>query len=177
MVRSLAHNRACWLVFGVLVGVAAVVAGRLLLETPVYATATHGVDSFAIATGELDEGLEAIYFLDFLTGELKAAVLNVRNGKFLCTYAYANIPKDLGLDQVKNPRYLMVTGTADMRRGSGPYRLGRGIVYISELNSGAVAAYAIPWDPGSYSRQIPVNGTFVPLDRIKFRDVEVRQTY
>jgi hypothetical protein len=177
MVSSLARSRAGWLALGIVVGVIAVVAFRLLPQTPVFATATHGQDSFAIATGFVDEGLEAVYFLDFLTGELKASIINYRTGKFICRYSYTNIPKDLGLEQVKNPRYLMVTGSIDLQRGSGPFRLGRGVVYISELNTGAVAAYAIPWDATTYAQGRPVDGTFVPLDRIKFRDVEVRQTY
>ena len=33
---------------------------------PLHATATQGVDKFAIATGLVKNGVEAIYFLDFL---------------------------------------------------------------------------------------------------------------
>ena len=39
---------------------------------PLHATATHGLDKFAIATGLVDDSVEALYFLDFLTGDMRA---------------------------------------------------------------------------------------------------------
>ena len=42
----------------------------------------NGIDKFAIATGLVDNTVEALYFLDFLTGDMRAAVINPKNGKF-----------------------------------------------------------------------------------------------
>ena len=44
-------------------------------QTPLHATATDRSDTFAIATGAVDDDTEAVYFLDFLTGDLRAVVL------------------------------------------------------------------------------------------------------
>src|SRR5215211_4740714 len=51
-------------------------------NVPLHAAATHGIDKFAIATGLVDNTVEALYFLDFLTGDMRAAVINPTTGKF-----------------------------------------------------------------------------------------------
>ena len=50
-------------------------------SVPLHASATHGLERFAIATGLVDERVEALYFLDYLTGDLRAAVINPKTGK------------------------------------------------------------------------------------------------
>ena len=62
--------------------------------------------------------VEAVYFLDFLTGDLRAAALSKQTGKFHAFYQY-NVNNDLGVDASKSPRYMMVTGVADLRRTAG----------------------------------------------------------
>ena len=54
--------------------------------------------------------------LDYLTGDLKAAVVNLQTGKFT-SFFESNVQADLGTGTTKNPRYVMVTGRAAMRRG------------------------------------------------------------
>ena len=104
------------------------------------ATATHGTDSVIMCTGEVDVGIEAVYILDVVTGELKGGVLNVRSGKFSTAYSYSDVAKDLHADGVKNPKYLMVTGEAQASQGFGSNgRFGRSVLYIAEVNSGCVA--------------------------------------
>ena len=58
-------------------------------SVPLHATATHGIDKFAIATGLVDNSVEALYFLDFLTGDMRAAVINPKTGKFNCVLTRA----------------------------------------------------------------------------------------
>ena len=41
---------------------------------------------FAIATGLVDDELEAVFILDFLTGSLKCAVLSTSTGKFTSAF-------------------------------------------------------------------------------------------
>ena len=44
-------------------------------HTPLHAVSTDRGETYAIATGPVDNEVEAVYFLDFLTGDLGAIVL------------------------------------------------------------------------------------------------------
>ena len=158
---------------GMIVGavVAANVAG-LWPQISVHATATHGQENFAIATGPIGIDVEAVYILDYLTGELKAAALNLQTGKFM-SFFERNITKDLSAGTGKNPRYLMVTGMADMRKG-GQGQLGSSVVYIAEFTSGQIVAYALPWTMSRAQALDTFKGEFFPLDGMKFRATAIR---
>src|SRR6185369_8202939 len=111
-----AQSRPAWLAAGVALGlVIGLNVSGLWPNVPLHATATQGLDKFAICTGLVDDNVEAIYFLDFLTGDLRAAVINPKTGKFNSFYT-RNIAQDFGAVN-KNARYLVVTGFADMPRG------------------------------------------------------------
>jgi hypothetical protein len=189
MSGMLRRLRGVWLIAGVLI--AAVGGGFLsnqLFHAPgssseanpleagflkavsVGATATHGNDSVIMCTGEVDIGVEAVYLLDVVTGELKGGVLNTRTRQFMTSYTYSDVAKDLHADAVKNPKYLMVTGEAQMAGGYGNNnRVGRSVVYIAEVNSGWVACYAAPWDPGRANAATRTSVQLVLMDRVPFR--------
>ena len=169
MARAIFGSHVLWLLVGLALGLA---GAGYWPSTPLHAVATDRFDTFAIATGPVDEKAEAVFFLDFLTGDLRAAVMN-QYGKFTAFYQY-NIMADLGVEQGKNPRYLMVTGMNDIRRGAARMRPGRSIVYVAEINSGACAAYAIPWSPESWSTGQLIRANMIPLDATKFRTAAVR---
>jgi hypothetical protein len=176
--------RGVWLIAGVLI--AAVGGGFLsnqLFHAPgssseanpleagflkavsVGASATHGTDSVIMCTGGVDVGIEGVYVLDVVTGELKGGVLNIRTGKFITAYSYSDVAKDLHADGVKNPKYLMVTGEAQSTQGFGANgRFGRSVVYIAEVNSGYVACYGVPWNPGRATANNIQRLPFVLLD-------------
>lgn len=140
----------------------------------VNATATQSHDNFVVATGMVGKGLEAVFFLDFLTGDLKATVVDERRGGFNAFYEY-NIAADFNLGTVKNPKYLMVTGLALDARGRGAgSQLGQSIVYIVEATSGQVAAYGLPWSPSHAASGKPQRGTFIPLAKSSLRNTFVR---
>ena len=61
-------------------------------------------------------GVEALYFLDFLTGDMRAAVINPKTGKFNSFFT-RNIASDFG-GAGRNSGYLMVTGSVNMPRGT-----------------------------------------------------------
>jgi hypothetical protein len=143
-------------------------------NVPLHATATHGFDNFAIATGFIDNEIEALYFLDFLTGDLKAAVLNQRTGDFGAMFHY-NVAKDFaGVAGTKSPRYLMVTGQANIPRGKAGYQLGNSAIYIAEANSAQLVAYLLPWNSSLHAAGKPQQGTFVPVGRLQLRTAVVR---
>lgn len=143
-------------------------------SVPLHATATHGQENFAIATGPVDSEVEAIYFLDFLTGDLKAAVLYPRLGK-LNAFFTGNVVADFGGLQTKNPKYLLVTGQAQIPRGRANFQYANSIVYVAEATTGQVACYTIPWNSAKAAQNAPQAGNFVMLDKKPFRTALIRE--
>ena len=139
-----------------------------------HATATQGHDNFVIATGMIDDGLEAFYFLDFLTGDLKATVISERGPGFNAYYEY-NIAADFNMGAVKNPKFLMVTGVArGMSSGGAAGRLGESVLYVVEATTGHLVAYGLPWNQSLHASNKGQRGTFVPVGRAMLRTEFVR---
>jgi len=141
-------------------------------SVPLHASATHGIDKFAIATGLVDNGVEALYFLDFLTGDMRAAVINPKTGRFNSFYT-RNIALDFG-GAGRNSGYLLVTGSADMPRGTAQFQFARSVVYVAEASTGVVAAYTIPWNSSLQAAGRTQYGEFQLLDVKPFRTAFVR---
>lgn len=160
-------NRLIWLALGLVGGIA---AACLWPQTPLHAVATDRIETFAMATGPVDEEVEAVYFLDFLTGDLRAVVLGKQNNKFQAFFA-GNVMQPMGLEPAKKPKFLMVTGLADMRRGGTGLSVqpGRALVYVAEVTSGKVAAFAIPWSPSMRAPGQIITQKLVPIDMTRFR--------
>lgn len=169
MIDRFAHSRPVWLVAGIVLGLA---AGGLFPHAPLHATATDRQESFAIATGNVEAGIDAIYMLDFLTGDLRAAVLNPNNRAFTSTFMH-NVMADLKVEQGKSPRYLMVTGNADLRP-TGQVQWGGSVLYVAELSSGNMAVYGMPWNPAALNRPLNPQSPLVLLQVVPFRTTAVR---
>jgi hypothetical protein len=166
-------GRPAHLLLGIMLGlIVGLNVQGLWPNVPLHATATQGLDRFAIATGLVDDGVEALYFLDFLTGDLRASVINPKTGKFNSLFV-RNIAADFG-GVTKNPRYLIVTGLADMPRGRANFQYAKSIVYVAEATSGQVAAYTIPWNSSLQAAGQSQHGVFEPLDRMQFRTAVLR---
>jgi hypothetical protein len=176
MFRSLMRNGVAWLAVGVVVGAVLTGSGlRISWETPLHAVATDRQENFAVATGWIDQDMEGVFFMDFLTGNLKAAVLNAKAGKFTAFYEQ-NILADLGVQPDKNPKFLMVTGGAALPTLPGGKRMGNSVVYIVEVTSGRAVAYAIPWVSGTSARGGPIGTSpLIKLDVAQFRGAAVRE--
>lgn len=148
-------------------------AGLSLPELKAHATASAAHDNFVVATGYVEDGTEGLFFLDFLTGDLKGAVLNNRGPGFNAYYQY-NIAQDFAAGAVKNPKYLMVTGGArDMGGGAGG-RLARTVLYVVEATSGQMVVYALPYNRTAQSARKVQRGTFIPLAKASLRTEFVR---
>lgn len=169
MYLAFVRSRFFWLALGVVAGL--FVSG-LMPYAPLHAVGNDRGDTFAIATGPLDEEVEAIYFLDFLTGDLRAAALNPRMGRFNAFFQF-NILQPMQIDVSKNPKFSMITGGADLRRGTG-IPLGRSVVYIAESTTGMVGAFATPWDRSVANSNKPITATLRMLDVRPFRTAAVR---
>ena len=90
---------------------------QLLPLAPLHAVATDRQDMLALATGEVEPGVEAVFVLDFLSGDLRAGILNPETHTFTATY-FRNIVADLKVETGKTPRYLIVTGGVYLRTKS-----------------------------------------------------------
>jgi hypothetical protein len=124
-------------------------AGKIAFpETILNATATHGGRTMAMATGPIDGGVEGLFVLDFITGELQCSVLHPRSGQVGGLYRH-NVVQDLGVEIGKQPSYLMVTGIANFRTAGGNLRPAETVVYVADENTGNFAAYMLPWNRGA----------------------------
>lgn len=160
MTRTLFTRSSLMLAAGLVVGLslsAAATVGSLaawgyfeqgkvqLLERQLHALATHGADSMALATGFIDEGVEGIFILDFITGDLTCQVLNSRFGTLGGVFKQ-NVVQDLGVEQGKQPKYLIVTGGLETRQNISNLRPAKSIVYVADSNTGRYVAYMLPWN-------------------------------
>ena len=116
-------NHTALLVLGVVLGAILTAGWHGAAGIPqARAVATHGSDNFAIATGLIDNQIEALYFLDFLTGDLRGTIVNRRNAAFSSYFEY-NILRDFqGIGDP--PRFLMVTGQADIPQSARKIQIG-----------------------------------------------------
>jgi hypothetical protein len=142
--------------------------GAFLPHTPLHGVATDRTETYIIATGFLDSDVEAVFFLDCLTGDLLAAVLGKATGGFTAFYRY-NVLQDLQVDPTKNPHFLMVTGLADLRTGGNRTYTGASVVYVAETTTGKIAAYAVPWDRSRWNARTPMQDMLRPVGIMSLR--------
>ena len=124
----------------------------------IHAMTSQADDSFAACTVPLAGGTEGFFILDFLTGDISGGVINPMTSTFGATFRY-NVLNDLGFQpgQVKNPKFLLVAGQVEMRRGRTP--MAPAVLYVTDGASGTTAAYGIPFS----SQRGAVGGVAVPL--------------
>ena len=168
MARSRQYRWLIVLGIGLLGGL---ILGGIWPHTPLYAVANDRVDTFAMATGPLDADIEAVYFLDFLTGDLTAVVLGKQPNTWT-GYFHTNVSEDLAVDSQRNPKFMMVTGVVALRRGGGSRQQpSSAMCYVAEITSGRVAAYAVPWSPNLYLSGQVQSGPLVKAGATRFRQV------
>jgi hypothetical protein len=170
MVPASARQKFVWVSIGLILGL---VAGGLWPDSPAHAVATAQMESFAVCTAPIDEDGEAIFFLDYLTGDLTAAVLHPTNGKFTAVFK-TNVVSTLGVDANKSPKFLLVSGGMNFRSRAGGNTWASSAIYVAELTSGKVAAYGIPWNRTFRNNISPVAAQLTLLDQYQFRVVEIR---
>jgi hypothetical protein len=122
----------------------------VLAELKLKAMASHGSDTFAIATGPVDDDVEGLYTLDFLTGDLSCFVVNARNGAFGGLFK-TNVAAMMGAEKGKKPNYLMVTGQINAVGNYGGARPAACLCYVVDANTGDVAAFSFPWTKAATS--------------------------
>ena len=140
-----------------------------------HASATDSSESFVVATGLVEVGVEAIFFLDALSGDLQCTVYNPRARQFNALFK-RNILADLQLEQGKRPQFLLVTGEISKGRYSDfGAQAASCLTYVVEANSGRFAAYAVPWNPNQFSRGQAQAGEMLLLQVGTARTAAVRE--
>jgi hypothetical protein len=190
MVRQL-FKQSTWMLFaglvmGLLVGVGMLLGtlatvrsfpagGVSLPETLLHASASHSGKSMAMATGLIDEEVEGLFTLDYLTGDLQCYVLNSRYPTQWSGMFKYNVIQDLGVEQGKDPNYVMVTGQAQFVRGTGTQTPAMCVLYVMDANSGNFAAYSLAWNRTMARQPQTQTGTLARLQTGKARMLELRQ--
>ncbi|HLJ09887.1 MAG TPA: hypothetical protein VKU82_01800 [Planctomycetaceae bacterium] len=160
-------NRVAWLAGGLIAGLA---IAYLWPHEPTYATTGDRDTQFSMVTvpvgtsaAGINDPIDGIFILDFLSGQLKGAVLSRQVGGFVSFY-YRDLSKDFGVDPEADPHYCMVTGYAQMPNQGG-FSMASGVLYVGELTSGKVAAYAFPWKETGTGGPVAL----VPLDSFPWK--------
>ena len=151
MPNPMSRNRVAWLAGGLFAGLA---IAYFCPHEPTYATTADRDEQFEIVTvpvgafvAGLNDPLDGVFVLDFLTGQLKGAVLNRQAGKFSSFYI-RDLAKDFEVPGNVSGRYCMASGYGSMNAAGG-IAYASGVLYVGEANSGKLIAYAFPWkDPG-----------------------------
>lgn len=156
-------SRTFWMVAGLVLGV---LVSQFWTFELAQATATDRSDQFAICVGPatIAEPSDAIYTLDFLTGDLKGAVLNRSSGKFT-QFFYRNILADFQLDPSVKAKFTIVAGNTLLNSGRGQ-SMAPTVIYVAELNSGRLNCYTFAARESQVV--LPVQ-TFIPVDGFPFR--------
>jgi hypothetical protein len=149
-------------------------AGPNVNELRLKAMAAQANDNFAVATGVIDDEVEGLYTLDFLTGDLQCYVVNPRNGA-LGGWFKTNVAKDLPPEGSKKANYLLVTGTIQVQGASGNQRPAGSLCYVVDGNSGNAAAYSFPWGKSMVAQGVQQMTPMITVGKWKTRTVGVRE--
>ncbi len=192
MTRAL-FNRSRWmfasgLAVGLLVGVGMMVGALSarwfdargvalpVAEMKLQAMATNSGQDFSMCTGPIAAGMEGVFFLDYLTGDLQCLVPNARTGSVGGAYKH-NIMADLNIEAgaAKKPQFLMVSGMAAFRANSGDPRPADCILYVADANSGNWVAYSLPWSRAIAATGAPQRSQLVKIGGGKARELLIRE--
>jgi hypothetical protein len=163
------NSRRSWLVVGFIVGYA---VASYWPHEPLQASTSDRNDKFAMVTAPLSLGNEGVFVLDFLTGRIWGAALGrSRNASLFLQVYHRNIAEDFKIDANAEPFYAISTGGAAIPNVRG-VQYASSALYVAEMNSGKVAAYAIPYQ--ITQQKIPVQ-PLVPIDFFSFREAIVTE--
>lgn len=142
--------------------------------TSLNATATDNGSTFIMATGQIDEAVEGVFFLDRTVGTLQCWVLSKNNGRFVGKFGYMNVFQDIGAVGEKNPSILMTTGVYHSAGGAGPgARPANCVVYVLNESTGQFAVYGVPWNAMMHGKAAPAVGAIALMNTGMTRDPEL----
>lgn len=160
-------SRLAWLALGVVIG------GGLTWAWPsqsASAFTSDRNDKFAVTSAPTGPTSEAVFVLDFLTGQIRGFALNRNANGYMWVYS-RSIAQDFGVDPNKPARYAMISGLAQPS-GRGGASYAPSYIYVAELSTGRIQPYAIPYrtQRGSTPTQL------IPVPGLQFAFAEPRET-
>jgi len=117
-------------------------------------------EQMAAATGPIDETVEGLFTLDFVSGDLRCFILYPRGpaaGNLGGIYQ-ANVIAGLGLDKAKSPKYMLLTGNVAFIQGGQQNRPALCVCYVVDCNTGAWGAYSLNYNQTLAGRGQPQQG-------------------
>ncbi|MBI1311850.1 hypothetical protein GC176_11205 [bacterium] len=163
-------RKLVWLALGFVAGLA---MATIWPHEPLQAVSSDRNEKFAIITTPVALDSEAVFVVDFLTGRLTGALLGRARGSgtAFINFYYRNLAEDFNVTAGGEPYYAVTAGGATIQ-GSAGSQWGQTALYIAELNSGRVGAYAIPYRIS----QVPTPPVpLFPIDNFPFREQNVTQ--
>jgi hypothetical protein len=109
-------------------------------------------DKVALATGQVADGTEGLYALDFASGDLFCWVLNPKAGAGFKAQYVTNVLEPLGLKKGEENDFLLTTGAIDnsgVPTGNNATRPANSVCYVADGNTGRVAGFTF-----YYSRNV-----------------------
>ncbi len=171
-------RKLVWLTLGFAAGLA---MASIWPHEPLQAASSDRNEKFAIITTPVGSGIgagigsgsEAVFVVDFLTGRLTGARLSrTRNsGTAFINFYYRNLAEDFQVNAGGDAFYAVTEGLAEIQGQRGT-QWAQSALYVAELNSGKVAAYAIPYTVAQ-TPQDPV--PLFPIGTFPFREQNVTQ--
>lgn len=161
--------RTVWLVAGLMAGLC---ISYFWPHEPALAVATDRNDKFAMLTAPISlvsnvVNNEAIFVLDFLTGQLHGRFMNTSRGQFTQQF-FRNVGNDFNVDpNNQNVRYSIVVGGGQLSSGTRGVQPASSLIYIGELNSGKVICYTFPINQRNVRG---AQATLLMVDQFQFRD-------
>ena len=161
------NHKWLWMMTGLVAGLC---IATVWPHEPLSAETTDRNEKFGLITAPVTVDAEAVFVIDYLTGRLTGALLQrTRQGTSFVNFYYRNLAEDFKVGASGQPYYAVSTGFAEIPN-SGGQQWGRSALYVAELTSGKVGAYAIPFQITQTARPpVPV----VPIASFPFREATV----
>ena len=164
-----ANLKWVWLMTGLVAGIG---IASIWPHEPLAAATADRNEKFGLITAAVTVDSEAVFVIDYLTGRLTGAMLNrTRQGTSFVNFFYRNLAEDFKVGASGEPYYAVSSGVATIPN-SGGNQWGLSALYVAELTSGKVAAYAIPYR--ITQKALPPE-PLVPIDAFPFREATVTQ--
>lgn len=166
---SIRFSRSCllWLLLGLVTG------GGIAWTLPhraIHAYSSDRNDKFTMTTAVTGPTTEAVFVLDFLTGQLRGFALDRSAQQFMVVYN-RSVAADFRVDANKTTRYALVSGMAQ-RTTRGNQSWAPSYLYVAELSTGRVQCYAIPYR----DTRTPTTIQLIPVPNLNFVFAEPRET-
>lgn len=140
------ERRLVWMALGLVAGLT---LASFWPHEVAHAVSTDRDEKFAICTVDAASGLgagalsapEAVFVLDFLTGELYGALIDQQSQQFT-NFWYRKVVADFQeqADGADKAKYAIIPGRGNLNSRSGQ-NAAASLIYIGELTSGKIIAY------------------------------------